>query len=142
MDLRVPMEIPLGGQMSSLIEAWDCASLSWCKRVIRPPVELRTRSRGTMGNSGSLSCCLSEVKFPFELQGRVRECSGVTAGESGLNSHGRANLKMFLEVWQEVWVPSSCHGDLREPLILFLRSQNSFGVVRGLSGFLSSWCRG
>ena len=49
---------------------------------------------------------------------------------------------MFLEVRQEVWVPSSCHWDLREPLILFLGSQDSFGVVRGVSGFHSSWCRG
>ena len=36
----------------------------------------------------------------------------------------------------------SCHGDLRKPLILFLESQDSFGVLRGLSGFHSSWCRG
>ena len=49
---------------------------------------------------------------------------------------------MFLEVQQEVWVPSSCHGDLREPLILVLGSQDSFGVVRGLSGFLSRHCSG
>ena len=47
---------------------------------------------------------------------------------------------MFLELQQEVWVPSSCHGDLREPLVLSLGSQESFRIVRGLSGFLSSWC--
>ena len=89
----------------------------------------------------SLSCCLREVKSPFELQGCARECSGVTAGESGLNLHGRGNLKVFLELRQEVWVLSSCHGDLREPLMLSLGSQESFRVVRGLSGFLWSWCR-
>ena len=89
----------------------------------------------------SLSCCLREVKSPFELQGCARECSGVTAGESGLNLHGRGNLKVFLELRQEVWVPSSYHGDLREPLMLSLGSQESFRVVRGLLGFLSSWCR-
>ena len=97
---------------------------------------------GTTGRSGSLSCCLREVKYPFELQGREPKCSGVTAGESGLNSHGRGNLKVFLELWQEVWFPSSCHGDLREPLMLSLGSQESFRGVRGLSGFLLSWCRG
>ena len=43
---------------------------------------------------------------------------------------------------QEVWAPSSCHGDLRKPLILVLGSQDSFGVVRGLSGFLSRHCSG
>ena len=63
------------------------------------------------------------------------------AGESGLNSHGKGNLKVFLELRQGMWVPSSCHGDLREPLMLSLGSQESFRVVRGLSGFLSSWCR-
>ena len=78
---------------------------------------------------------------PFELRGQARECSGVTAGELRLNSHGRGNLKVFLELWQEVWVPSSCHGDVRETLMLSLGSQESFQVVRGLSGFLSSWFR-
>ena len=29
---------------------------------------------------------------------RARECSGVTVGESGLNSHGKGNLKVFLEL--------------------------------------------
>ena len=98
-------------------------------------------SAGTTGSSGSLSRCLRKVKSLFELRGQAREYSGVTQGESGLNSHGRGNLKVFLELWQEVWVPSSCHGDLREPLMLSLGSQESFRVVRGLSGFLSSWCR-
>ena len=94
----------------------------------------------TMGNSESLSCCLREVKSPFELQGPAPKSSRVTAGESGLNSHGRGNLKVFLELPQEVRVPSSCHRDLREPLMLSLRSQESFRVVRGLSGYLATWC--
>ena len=102
------------------LEAWDSSS-------------------GTTGTSGSLSCCLRKVKSPFELRGRARECSGVMARESGLNWHGSGNLKVFLELQQEVWVPSSCHGDLREPLVLSLGSQESFRVVRGLSGFPSSW---
>ena len=44
MDLRVPMKIPLESQTSSLIEAWDDASLLRCKRVVRPPVDLRSQS--------------------------------------------------------------------------------------------------
>ena len=80
----------------------------------------------TTGYSGSLSCCLREVKSPFELWGGVWDCSGVTAGELGLNSHGRRDLKVFLKLWQEVWVSSSCHRDLREPLILSLVIQESF----------------
>ena len=97
---------------------------------------------GTPGNSGSLSCCLKEVKSPFELRGGVQDRSGISAGESGLNSDGMGDLKVFLELRQEVWVPWSCDGDLSEPLILSLASQESFRVVRGLSGFLSSWYRG
>ena len=48
---------------------------------------------------------------------------------------------MFLELQQEVWVPSSRNGDLMEPLMLSLETQESFRVVRGLLGVLSSWCR-
>ena len=55
------MEIPLGGQMSSLIEAWDCASLSWCKRVIRPPVELRSRSGPISSGAMGLSVLPSDM---------------------------------------------------------------------------------
>ena len=33
---------------------------------------------------------------------------------------------MFLDLRQEVWVSSSCHRDLREPLILSLVIQESF----------------
>ena len=99
-------------------------------------------SPGTTGNSGSLSCCLRGVNSLFELRGGVRDCSGVTTGESGLNLHGRWNVKVFLQVPQEVWVPSSCDGELSESLILFLGSHESFGAVRGLSGFVSSCCRG
>ena len=40
---------------------------------------------------------------------------------------------MFLEVWQEIWVPSSCHGDLREPLILFLARQASLSITKSWS---------
>ena len=53
-------------------------------------------SAGTTGRSGSLLCCLREVKSPFELRVRARECSEFTAGESGLNSRGKVNLKVFL----------------------------------------------
>ena len=64
-------------------------------------------------------------------------------------SHGRGIRTQFAwkgesqgvsRVVQAVWVTSRCHGDLREPLMLSLGSQESFRVVRSLSGFLSSWC--
>ena len=114
--------------------------LSRCCRRKEPHLALTGESRGlsrvaaggfgssavTTRSSGSVACCLREVKSLFELRGQALEYSGVMAGESGLNSHGRGNLKVFLELWQEVWVPSSCHGDLREPLMLSLGSQESF----------------
>ena len=96
-------------------------------------------SAGATGRSGSLSCCLREVKSPFKLRGPAQECSRVTAGKSGLNSHGRGNLKVFLDLRQEVWVPLSCHGDLREHLMWSLGSQECFQGVRCLKGFLLSW---
>ena len=87
------------------------------------------------------------------------DLSGVTIGESGLNPHGRGNLKVFLQVQKEVWIPSSCDGELREMLILYLWSgilwscerplgisfelvqgtKASSGVESGNSGFLSSF---
>ena len=41
LDLGVPMEISLQSQSSSRVEAQNSSSLSRCKRVVRPPVELR-----------------------------------------------------------------------------------------------------
>ena len=82
------------------------------------------------------------LEVPFEFPGGVKKFFGVSAGKSGLNYHGRGDLKVFVELRQEVLVLSSCNRDLQEPLILSLASQESFRVVRSLSGFLSSWCRG
>ena len=36
----------------------------------------------------------------------------------------------------------SYDGDLRDPLVLPQESQVSMRIARGISGFLSSWCRG
>ena len=55
-------------------------------------------SADTPGNSGSLLFCLREVKSPFELQGGVRDFSGVLTGISGLSSQGRGNLNVFLQL--------------------------------------------
>ena len=74
MELGVPMKIPLGSQTSSLIEAWDCASFSRCKRIVRPPVELSSGSdpisRGATGLSGIPLCHELILGVTFEsLQG-------------------------------------------------------------------------
>ena len=43
---------------------------------------------------------------------------------------------------RKLWFPSSCDGDLREFLMVPMGSQESFGVVRALSGFLWGRCNG
>ena len=49
---------------------------------------------------------------------------------------------MFLELWPEIWVFSSCDENMSEPLMLSVGSQESLSVVRGLSGSLLTWFRG
>ena len=120
-------EAPCNGDLRDRLVLPQRSQVSF--RVARGPSGFTLES--LPGNSGNLSCCLGEVKSPFKLRGRARECSGFMAGESGLSSHGRGNLKVFLELPQEVWVPSSCHRDLREPLMLSLGSQESFTSCEG-----------
>ena len=93
----------------------------------------------TTGYSGSLSCCLREVKSPFELRGGARNCSGVTAGEirpqftwkEGSQSVSQvvAGSVGFLELRRgpvgashvvsgKSGILSSCEGPLRIPLEL------------------------
>ena len=50
------------------------------------------------------------------------------------------NLEVFLELWQEPWVPSTCDGDLRELLRVPMGSQEYCGLGRGLSGLHCVWC--
>ena len=45
---------------------------------LRPKV--KGSSRVVTGNTGNLSCCLREVKSPFDFQGGMLDCSRVTAG--------------------------------------------------------------
>ena len=144
-----------GSQASSRVLRGNSGLHSRCCRRKGPHLALTGESPGlsqvAAGGLGFLCRYHRELREPLVLpQGSqvsiqvarpAQECSRVMAGESGLNSHGKGNLKVFLELRQGMWVPSSCHGDLREPLMLSLGSQESFRVVRGLSGFLSSWCR-
>ena len=146
--------VPVGSQQSfRVVRGLSGFLSSWCRRQ-GPHLALTGESPGlsrvAAGGLGFLCRYHRELREPLVLpQGSqvsiqvarpAQECSRVMAGESGLNSHGKGNLKVFLELRQGMWVPSSCHGDLREPLMLSLGSQESFRVVRGLSRFLSSWC--
>ena len=86
-----------------------------------------------MGNSGILSCFL-----------RASSCHSSCEGERGSDLESRQGIRLqftwkgesqgFLELRQEVWVPSKSNGDLREPLMLSLGSQESFHIIRGILG--------
>ena len=113
--------------------------------------ESRGLSRVAAGGLGFLSRYHGELGQPLVLPQGSQVSFRVARVSTGvLWSHGRGIRPQFAWKWeskgvsefrQEVWVPSSFHGDLREPLMLSLGSQESFRVVRGLSGILSSWCR-
>ena len=100
---------------------------------------------------GFLSRYHREVREPLVLPQGSQVSIRVARASSGvLCSHGRGIRPQFAWKGQSQGVsqvavgsliPSSCHGDLREPLMLSLGSQESFQVVRGFSGFLLSWCR-
>ena len=70
LDLWVPMEIPVGSQPVSHVEARYSAYLSRCLRDVRPPVDVRQRSgamsRGATGLSVLTSCCEVILRIPFE----------------------------------------------------------------------------
>ena len=84
-----------------------------------------------------------KLRDPLVLPQGSQVSIGVARASPGvLWSHGREirpefawkwESPVFLEFRQEVWVPSICHGDLREPLMLSLGSQGSLRVVKGLS---------
>ena len=92
-ELREPLVLPQGSQVSIRVESASMGVLWIHGRGIRPQFTWKVDSQGV---------------------------SLVAAGSVG---------------------SLLCHGDLRDPLMLFLGSQESFRVVRGLSGFLSSRCR-
>ena len=108
-------------------------------------------SQDTAESLGFLSRYPDEFREPLVLpQGSqvsirvMRECTGLLwiLGR-GIRPQfpWKARSQGVSQGWQDVWVPSRCDGDLREPLILSLATEVSFRVVRGLSGFLLSWFR-
>ena len=57
-------------------------------------------SRGTTGSSESLSCGARDVRSPCVWWRGVRDCSRVIVGESGLKTHWRRTLEVFLGLQQ------------------------------------------
>ena len=126
-----------------------------CKRN-RPHLALTGESHGlsrvAAGGLGFLCRYHREIREPLMLPQGSQVSIRVASESAGvLWIHSRGIMPQF--PWkgesQGVSLVAAgsvgsllCHGDLRDPLMLFLGSQESFQVVRGLSGFLSSWCRG
>ena len=102
--------------------------------------------------------CMKGVKPHFEIVEGTRDCSLGAAGTNGLMSRGRGNLLAFGGRTESdttsnlaAAAAAAVRGlrfflsytmELREPLVLPQGSQVSMQVARGLSGFLSSQCRG
>ena len=95
-----------------------------------------------MRRSGSLSCCPREFQSPFQLRGK-RGIALQSWQENWASIHVEGGIsRCFPICGRKLWVPSSCDGDLRKLLMVPMRSQESFRVVRGLSGFLWGRCNG
>ena len=93
--------------------------LEW--RLFELPKEFQVLFRVLRGKVGFPSRCYSGKGPDLALRGESPGCSRVEAG----------NLVFLF----------SCYRDLRDPLVLPQESQVSIRVARGLSEFLSSWCR-
>ena len=93
--------------------------LEW--RLFELPKEFQVLFRVLRGKVGFPSRCYSGKGPDLALRGESPGFSRVEAG----------NLVFLF----------SCYRDLRDPLVLPQESQVSIRVARGLSGFLSSWCR-
>ena len=83
-------------------------------------------SRVAPGRSSPLSRCEGERGIALESRQGNRASIHIAGGIS----------RPFSSCSRKLWVPSSCDGDLRELLMVPVGSQESFRVVRGLSGFL------
>ena len=105
-----------------------------------------------MGSLGFLSSYDGEIREPLVLPQGIPVPIPV-AGERGIALQSwqgnQASIRTegeisrsFLSCGRKFWVPSNCDGDIRELLMVPMGSQESFRVVRGLSGFLWGWCNG
>ena len=95
-------------------------------RVISPRVgncvvflELRWKARGSSrvatGTWRNLSCCFRGVRPPFELWGRIWDCSWVAVGESGLISSCSRKLYSLPATTTEAHRPESPHSTREAP---------------------------
>ena len=114
--------------------SWFVSSCGWRLEIpLQVPWGTQGASHVALEKSGLFLICEGEHRSALESR-QGNQASICMEG-------GISRCFSSCELRQEVWVPSSCHGDLRGPLMLSLGSQESFRVVRCLSGFLSSWCR-
>ena len=113
----------------------------------------RGTSRVVAGSSGLLLSCDRYLGEPLEIPKGIQAWFRVSRGKSGLVSRRCRAKGPHLALRQKSHGFSrvvagrftfllSCHGDLREPLVLPQGSQVSFQVSRDRAGLLSSHCRG
>ena len=145
---------PQRSQASCGILRGDSALLS------RPCRKRRASFHDDRGISWFFSHCGATCEVSLELPKGTQGASRVAPGKSSLHlsceerlgialesrQSNRASIhdeggisRSFLSCGRKLWGPSSCQGDLRELLLVPIGIQESFHVVRGISGFL--WCR-
>ena len=111
----------------------DDGGMPWFSRVVAGSLAFLSLRRGTQGasrvvpgKSSQHSSCEGERGIALESWQGNRASFCVEGGV----------WRSFSSCGRKLWVPSSCDGDLRELLMVPMGSQESFRVVRGLSGFL------
>ena len=89
--------------------------------------------------SGNFLSCIEDVKDPFEAQ-RGGRISLDLLQKKRASSHVEGRISwFFLSCGRKLGVPLELLRDLRDPLMLPQESPVTMPVVRGFSGFLSSW---
>ena len=92
-----------------------------------------------MGMSGNFLSCIKDVKEPLCLK-REGGISLETPQWKRAYSHIEGRISwFFLSCGRKLGVPLELLRDLRDPLMLPQGSPVTMPVVRGFSGFLSSW---
>ena len=140
-DLGVPSEFQQGRQDSSYVEAWNSTLFSSCKRVVRPPVELRRGtqpfSRGATEKSDLPSFCEGILVVPFD-RCRRRSLSQVD-WELGVVSICGRKPRVPLEFQYVTALPLRCEGKVGIHLDSKQGNHPHFKTKWGTWGFFRLW---
>ena len=112
--------------------------ISWfflsCGQKFGVSIELR------WGNQGASRVAPGKSSLPSSCEGKHRILLESRQGNRASICIEGGILRSFPICGRKLWDPSSCDGDLRELLMVPMGSQESFHVMRGLSGFLWGEC--